>query len=584
MAFAALAGLFAGLVAAAREHGGLAVASDLRFSDDGKFLTGRYGGRLHVWKRREDRYQRLFGAAVFDGFETGTWEIETDDQQRAFIFHTFENSTGRSVITQYGLPFNGGPQRKFAFPSYCNDISIARDGSRFVADMGGVANVYQWSREDPITAINVAGDWTSDTTISPDGAEVLNVGEDSLRIWDSETGKLLRRGVLPADNLHNAAYVKYSPNGKYICVIRGQRFDVFDAATLGHMTLEASESFLGGDTSGWRIWMAGAPSTLIWYEYSADGVLAKLVDVEANRTRELPIPTTRRRDDYWVPSIALSPDEQTCALEREGRIDLIDMATGASTTIFYPRPTIFTIIYSIGFIVWGIVWGRLARSGSLKEDEFAKRERSYGPNPVGNAMQVLGEGMMSLAIIAVLVGVISCMVGSIFGPVGSMFVLAAALPALAFFVYRAEFSVKGVQEVGASLESSRVEDEASKPLNVPSSIVAVWIACGFGGLVAIAAPTAWMLHSGWVWYPFWYYSIIVGVAAIAQAAACSLNRLTLIALLQLGCVLSCDIVNFLIGCGALILLQRGDARDFRRTLARWRAAAKWNDKESAGGR
>lgn len=587
--FAVLVALLAGLVAAAREHGGSQRFTDLQFTHDGRFLTGLQGDVVYVWQRRGETYERLFGTKRLNYVTRMPPRVTRDPDGRPGIVFVFYDSSGRRFyLERHLLPLSNSPLNRHEILGYPDDFSASADGQRFAIRINGSIEVRRWDSEDPLRTFAVATDWRSHTRLSPSGDRLLHVETDRMRLWDVDSGKLMADRKLPDDRTWSPQ-VAFSPNDRFVDVrglpvwLWGQRparLQIWDATTLEPRE-DLSPDLLSILPPSTRrnaikiepiVWINDGKATRLITVHQNDGSLKLFVtDLLTGESRTLSAPSTLQV--HSEKSVALSPDQRFCAVAQQGRVDLFDLTRGTRRTIEHPRPLVFSIIYSLAFIALAVVGGKMSQH-SMQRNHFAQRETILPPSAITGGLGVLSEGCVSLTLgLIVLVTSVSLLV-LFFGWTPAVLILLATTPGVLYVAFRGRFIVL---EETASRETAeeidpQLTEPATDPLRVPTTIVAVWIASSIGGVLAIVLPVVWMLHSGFVTYPFWYYSVLVGVLAVSQAASCSFHRLTLTACLQMGCLLACDVVNFLIGCGVLILLQRADVREFRRSLDRRRQA------------
>jgi hypothetical protein len=109
---------------------------------------------------------------------------------------------------------------------------------------------------------------------------------------------------------------------------------------------------------------------------------------------------------------------------------------------------------------------------------------------------------------------------------------------------------------------SRRPTQTSEPFTVPLELKLCWGLLLIGGLVAIAAPVSYLIMSGPLVWPPVYFSLLVGVIAMAGAARRETARLARLTSLQMCNLLACDPINFLLGVVGQALLRRPHVRQF----------------------
>lgn len=86
-----------------------------------------------------------------------------------------------------------------------------------------------------------------------------------------------------------------------------------------------------------------------------------------------------------------------------------------------------------------------------------------------------------------------------------------------------------------------------QPSAVPGSISTVWVLQFMGGMLSLATLIFIMMNTGPMFYPMFYASAVVGLWAIVNASARNALASQRIAYFQLMGLLSCDIINFMLG-------------------------------------
>ena len=109
---------------------------------------------------------------------------------------------------------------------------------------------------------------------------------------------------------------------------------------------------------------------------------------------------------------------------------------------------------------------------------------------------------------------------------------------------------------------SRQVANSPEPFTVPLELKLCWGLLLIGGLVAIAAPVTYLMMSGPLVWPPVYFSLLVGVIAVAGAARRETVRLARLTSLQMCNLLACDPVNFVLGLVGQALLRRPHVRQF----------------------
>jgi WD40 repeat protein len=109
---------------------------------------------------------------------------------------------------------------------------------------------------------------------------------------------------------------------------------------------------------------------------------------------------------------------------------------------------------------------------------------------------------------------------------------------------------------------SRRATNSPEPFSVPLELKFCWGLLLIGGLVAIVAPVTYLMMSGPLVWPPVYFSLLVGVIAMAGAARRETARLSRLTSLQMCNLLACDPVNFVLGLVGQALLRRPHVRQF----------------------
>ena len=96
----------------------------------------------------------------------------------------------------------------------------------------------------------------------------------------------------------------------------------------------------------------------------------------------------------------------------------------------------------------------------------------------------------------------------------------------------------------------------------PLELKLCWGIFANGGLVAIFIPIAMFILSGNLFWPTMYYSLLMGILAVARAAGRDTKGPRQVAYLQMLNLIALDPVNFLLGLLALALLRRPAVRQY----------------------
>jgi hypothetical protein len=83
-----------------------------------------------------------------------------------------------------------------------------------------------------------------------------------------------------------------------------------------------------------------------------------------------------------------------------------------------------------------------------------------------------------------------------------------------------------------------------------------------GGLVAFTIPISLMFLKGPVLFPTLYFSLFIGLAAVARGASRDTAGLSRTATLQAMNLVACDPVNFVLAIMQMNLLRRSSVRDY----------------------
>ena len=118
--------------------------------------------------------------------------------------------------------------------------------------------------------------------------------------------------------------------------------------------------------------------------------------------------------------------------------------------------------------------------------------------------------------------------------------------------------------IDAELADADAQARLSPAGKPPQSLIVAWILFGVGGLLAILWSITLLFTepSCLAFTPFPYYSLYAGVTIIAAGAGRRTDRLPLIYSVQMGNLICCDFVNFILGVTGLILTTRPAARNY----------------------
>jgi hypothetical protein len=97
---------------------------------------------------------------------------------------------------------------------------------------------------------------------------------------------------------------------------------------------------------------------------------------------------------------------------------------------------------------------------------------------------------------------------------------------------------------------------ANAPAAIPNELKICWGLMLVCGLNALLIPIALIFFIGPVMHPMVYYSLFVGVAAIASAVTHETRRVGIVAKLQVMNAMACDPINFCAGWIEQMLLRR----------------------------
>jgi RNA polymerase sigma factor (sigma-70 family) len=241
---------------------------------------------------------RRFGSVRTYDLTTGRPMISFDDQQESYVVAVTLSADGKTVAIKRGdhtIHFfdasTGQETAKIPYPSANPStetewLTFSPDGKRILVGSADGKGVHLIDRDKLGVVRTFAHDnVVFSTAFSPDGKQIVAGGYDRdkngyfARLWETETGKELRRFAYGNGAIRSVAY---SPNGATIAI--------------------------GGE------WYGSGPHTV------------KLFDAATGKEQwKLPFPKTA----YSVRSLAFAPDSKTLAAAGYQATRLFDTTTGA---------------------------------------------------------------------------------------------------------------------------------------------------------------------------------------------------------------------------------------------------------------
>jgi hypothetical protein len=240
------------------------------FSPDGQILmtVAEDDRQVHFWSALNGEELNRFGVAVTgaimsaSGNRVMTWG---DDQ----VVRIFDARTGKALRRLQGMnePLHAG--------------ALSADGSRALTCAGGQNAITLWDAQSgravgpleghvaPVTAIAFSPDGTQAISLSGESARIgfravaatqpaaTAPADVSLRLWDLQTRKVVRKIDLPSPGLSFA----FSNDGKLVLVAMSNASKIFDLATAQEIPAPRSpqENFPAGQLSADRktgLWKA----------------------------------------------------------------------------------------------------------------------------------------------------------------------------------------------------------------------------------------------------------------------------------------------------------------------------------------
>jgi RNA polymerase sigma factor (sigma-70 family) len=284
-----------------------ACARSLAFSPDGKTLAAGYGDNtLCLWDvAKGNKLHEMSGvrSTTYRGFHDGGVQcvlFSRDGKRLAFArdnqLALLDVSSGKEIMP---LPAHrGGLHRLFFSP----------DGKRLLTGSDEPkGRILEWDATSARLIRQLPGDfWNSDrVSFSPDRKTLASGLGPNIFLWDTETGKMIRRISLPEEPSRTPGGIVFSPDGKLLAVehSEGKTIWLYDPATGKQVcTVE------GMGTSGYVCFPA----------FSQDGRLLAMTGGSAIHLAEVPSGRQLLRIDlpkgrHTSAPIAISPDGWTLA-------------------------------------------------------------------------------------------------------------------------------------------------------------------------------------------------------------------------------------------------------------------------------
>ena len=230
---------------------------------------------------------------------------------------------GKRVITNNGLniritDIDTGSYRDFTgHTEVINSLEYSSNGRYFISSSGRSLSrsndntVRIWDSETGQEVMVITGNngRTRSALFSPDGKYIISRDETMLNFWNAENGTLIRNISITG----SSASIAYSPDGSKIAVASGNRIIVLDAYNgreIYNLTGLSRGNVIGlcFNPEGNRLISASSENMLVWNMATGWGT-------------EIKIP----RGNYPYQRIALSLDGTTLIAETENRIFVLGM-------------------------------------------------------------------------------------------------------------------------------------------------------------------------------------------------------------------------------------------------------------------
>ena len=339
LALVLLRGVFACQEANAQERGRIEVVPQIAHSDTveaaaftrdgGQVLTGSKDGTLKLWDIATRRLVRTF---VGHKKEIAAVVLSPDGRQalsgsRDKTVRLWEVATGRLLRTIYA---------HLDSSSEVSSVAFSVDGKRLLSSSGGEGAAKLWDAETGRLvrmfrhAKGSLHSGVNSAVFSPDGDRLVTAGagDKLVNVWNSETGQLLQAFGEPARDFRFRAVVAFSPGGTRVLV---------------------------GDNASLRIWDA-AKGTLL-HTLGTGGL-----------------------KDALNPFVAFSPDGAQALTNTERGLEVWSVETGQLIRSFKPKPGRLVAISPDGLRLLSGGWGGEIKLwdavGGQQTHSFEGRSRS----------------------------------------------------------------------------------------------------------------------------------------------------------------------------------------------------------------
>jgi WD40 repeat protein/basic membrane lipoprotein Med (substrate-binding protein (PBP1-ABC) superfamily)/DNA-binding SARP family transcriptional activator len=267
---------------------------DIEFSPDGSRLaTSSLDGSAKIWDASTG--QALLQLA---GHTDGILSVAFDPNGDHLATGSMDDT-----IRLWNVSLS---QEWLSFPTdgYAGRIAFSPDSSLLVAGAGNQGELHLWdlaTGEEPVLFYEGGHPGGVEAVaISPDGSRMASVGgDDSLKIWDIDTGKLLNtKEELDFSVIHDVAY---NPDGSLLA-IGGEDYTI---KLLDTATLEKSSEFLNKDMVDG---LAFSPDGTLLASTTRSGV-ARLWDLRTGEDSQTLVVAAD-----WLANLDFSPDGYSLAL------------------------------------------------------------------------------------------------------------------------------------------------------------------------------------------------------------------------------------------------------------------------------